>query len=171
MKLPRTLPIKRAAHVYLVRDGQLLLVAERMGDGSIFYGLPGGKAEPGESLASAALRQVRFETGLSVGELEFVSLLEGALLEGTPHECFATFARFTAQVQPDVPAEEALDPDVVGTRWVPLPEVVGLVRYGPRLSARNAIRCYGCQPATLWRAGHGLTIPSDGPAWLGPGRL
>ena len=56
--LSRTLPIKRAAHVYLVQDGQLLLVEERMDDGSIFYGLPGGKAHPGESLADAAVRQV-----------------------------------------------------------------------------------------------------------------
>ncbi|PJI51485.1 hypothetical protein CTI14_59500, partial [Methylobacterium radiotolerans] len=52
----RTLPLKRAAHVYLVRDGKLLLVEERMDDGSIFYGLPGGKAQPGETLADAAAR-------------------------------------------------------------------------------------------------------------------
>ena len=45
--LSRTLPIKRAAHVYLVRGEELLLVEERMDDGSIFYGLPGGKAHPG----------------------------------------------------------------------------------------------------------------------------
>ena len=56
--LSRTLPIKRAAHVYLVRGEELLLVEERMDDGSIFYGLPGGKAHPGESLADAAVRQV-----------------------------------------------------------------------------------------------------------------
>ena len=61
--LPRTLPIKRASHVYLVREGHLLLVQERMEDGSIFYGLPGGKAQPGESLGAAAVRQVRYETG------------------------------------------------------------------------------------------------------------
>ena len=70
MTLPRTLPIKRAAHVYLVRDGQLLLVQERMDDGSIFYGLPGGKALPGENLGDAAVRQVKVETGLTVTEVK-----------------------------------------------------------------------------------------------------
>lgn len=128
MNLARTLPIKRAAHVYLISDGKLLLVAERMDDGSIFYGLPGGKAEAGESLADAAVRQVKWETGLDLHELEFVSLLEGELLPGTHHHHYATFARFTAQFSGDL---FPTDPEVVGTKWVPFSEVLNLVRYGP----------------------------------------
>ncbi|MFD2609919.1 NUDIX hydrolase [Deinococcus taklimakanensis] len=128
MTLPRTLPIKRAAHVYLVRDGQLLLVQERMDDGSIFYGLPGGKAQPGETLGAAAVRQVRYETGLTVTDLAFVSLLEGELLAGTRNECYATFGRFTATAHGEL---DPTDPEVLGVRWVPLAEVESLVRYGP----------------------------------------
>ncbi|TSA87125.1 NUDIX hydrolase [Deinococcus detaillensis] len=126
--LSRTLPIKRAAHVYLVNDHHLLLVAERMDDGSIFYGLPGGKAHLGESLAAAAVRQVRFETGLSVTDLQFVSLLEGEMLNGTRNECYATFGRFTANFTGEL---APTDPEVVGTQWVPFDQVLSLVKFGP----------------------------------------
>ncbi|KEF34282.1 MULTISPECIES: NUDIX hydrolase [Deinococcus] len=126
--LSRTLPIKRAAHVYLVRGEELLLVEERMDDGSIFYGLPGGKALPGESLADAAVRQVAVETGLTVTDLRFVSLLEGEMLRGTRHECYANFARFTAAYHGDL---DPTDPEVVGVKWVPFAQVEALIRYGP----------------------------------------
>ncbi|MFC4425925.1 NUDIX domain-containing protein [Deinococcus navajonensis] len=124
----RTLPVKRAAHVYLVREGQLLLVEERMDDGSIFYGLPGGKALAGETLGDAAVRQVQYETGLTVTDLAFVSLLEGELLTGTRNECYATFGRFTAMAHGEI---DPSDPEVVGVKWVPFAQVEGLVRYGP----------------------------------------
>ncbi|GAA5512586.1 hypothetical protein Dcar01_01302 [Deinococcus carri] len=126
--LSRTLPIKRAAHVYLVRDQELLLVEERMDDGSIFYGLPGGKANPGESLADAAVRQVRVETGLTVTDLRFVSLLEGEMLTGTRNECYANFGRFTATFHGEL---DPTDPEVVGVKWVPFAQVESLIRYGP----------------------------------------
>ena len=126
--LSRTLPIKRAAHVYIVQDNTLLLVAERMDDGSIFYGLPGGKAGAGESLADAAVRQVRHETGLTVTDLNFVSLLEGEMLTGTKNECYANFGRFTAHFRGEI---APTDPEVVGTQWVPFDSVMSLVRYGP----------------------------------------
>ncbi|RTR30770.1 NUDIX hydrolase [Deinococcus radiophilus] len=126
--LSETLPIKRASHVYLVQGDQLLLVQEKMDDGSIFYGLPGGKARPGESLAAAAERQVRQETGLTISELNFVSLLEGEILAGTPHACFANFGRFTAQFTGEL---MPTDPEVVGVSWVPLGQVENLMRYGP----------------------------------------
>ena len=126
--LSRTLPIKRAAHVYIVQDNTMLLVAERMDDGSIFYGLPGGKAGAGESLADAAVRQVRHETGLTVTDLNFVSLLEGEMLTGTKNECYANFGRFTAHFRGEI---APTDPEVVGTQWVPFDQVMSLVRYGP----------------------------------------
>ena len=124
----RTLPIKRAAHVYLVQDGKMLLVTERMDDGAIFYGLPGGKALAGESLADAAVRQVRVETGLTVMDLRFVSLLEGEMLTGTNNECYANFARFTADFEGTI---NPTDPEVLGCEWVPFDDVLNLVRFGP----------------------------------------
>lgn len=99
-----------------------------MDDGSIFYGLPGGKANPGESLADAAVRQVKLETGLTVTDLRFVSLLEGEMLTGTRNECYANFGRFTATFQGEL---DPTDPEVVGVKWVPFAQVEALIRYGP----------------------------------------
>lgn len=126
--LSRTLPIKRAAHVYLVQNDHLLLVEERMDDGSIFYGLPGGKAQMGETLSDAAARQVEYETGLVVSDLSFVSFLEGELLTGTRNECYANFARFKASFSGEI---NPTDPEVVGAQWVPFAKVESLTRYGP----------------------------------------
>lgn len=126
--LSRTLPIKRAAHVYLVRENHLLLVEERMDDGSIFYGLPGGKALTGETFGDAAVRQVQVETGLIATDIQFVSLLEGEMLTGTRNECYAMFTRFTAHFSGEI---APTDPEVVGVKWVPFEQVEGLVRYGP----------------------------------------
>ena len=128
MNLSRALPIKRAAHVYLVQDQQLLLVTERMDDGSIFWGLPGGKAHGGESLVDAAVRQVKVETGLEATDLQFVSLLEGEILSGSRHHTYANFARFTAKCSGDL---GPTDPEVLGVQWVPFAEVLSLVRFGP----------------------------------------
>ncbi|MBB6098194.1 8-oxo-dGTP pyrophosphatase MutT (NUDIX family) [Deinobacterium chartae] len=128
MPISRVIPLKRAAHVYIVQEGQMLLVTERMDDGSIFWGLPGGKARDGETLADAAIRQVKEETGLELANLEFVSLLEGELLPGTRNHCWATFTRFSGTVSGDI---GPTDPEVLGAQWVPVGEVMNLVRYGP----------------------------------------
>lgn len=61
---------ERRVHVALglVRRGDRWLVARRAG-GRVFAGLwefPGGRIEPGESVAEAAVREVREEVGLAV---------------------------------------------------------------------------------------------------------
>jgi ADP-ribose pyrophosphatase YjhB (NUDIX family) len=49
----------------LVEDNRLLVLRQAAGDGRA-WSLPGGKAEDGETLAGALVREMREETGLDV---------------------------------------------------------------------------------------------------------
>lgn len=49
-----------------VRDGRLLVVQRGRGVATGRWSLPGGRVEPGETLAAAVIRELREETGLAV---------------------------------------------------------------------------------------------------------
>jgi len=55
-----------AVGAVVVRDGRLLLVRRGRGVGAGRWSLPGGRVEPGETLADAVRRELREETGLDV---------------------------------------------------------------------------------------------------------
>lgn len=54
---PRT-----AAKAVIIQDGRLLTIRKRQGD-HLYYVLPGGTQEPGETLAETAAREIEEETG------------------------------------------------------------------------------------------------------------
>lgn len=98
-------PVPRlAASAVLVRDGRVLLVRRVGGPAAGLWSLPGGHVEPGETAETAALREVREETGLAanlVGRLGehrltirdaagtachyAITVLYGRLGDGEPH--------------------------------------------------------------------------------------
>jgi 8-oxo-dGTP diphosphatase len=70
MKIPRNLneidwaawqPRERATLLFVVRDGQLLLILKKRGLGAGKINGPGGRIEPGETPQLAAVREVREE--------------------------------------------------------------------------------------------------------------
>jgi 8-oxo-dGTP diphosphatase len=68
-----------AAFAIVEDDGRLLLVSEhrRFGDETkLCWDIPGGGAEPGESLEEALVREVREETGLVVELLDLAFMIE-----------------------------------------------------------------------------------------------
>lgn len=62
--MPGKPPPEVAVGAVVVRDGRLLLVRRGRGVAAGAWSLPGGRVEPGETLAEAVRRELREETGL-----------------------------------------------------------------------------------------------------------
>lgn len=65
-----------AASVAVFRDGRVLIAARARPPMALLYSLPGGLVEPGETLAEAALRELREEVGVEAELLGFVDHVE-----------------------------------------------------------------------------------------------
>jgi ADP-ribose pyrophosphatase YjhB (NUDIX family) len=120
--LPRTgvgVVILRArgseTEVLLVRRGQ----APRKGEWSI----PGGRQEFGETVRETAVREVREETGLTVGDLTLIDVIDGFTRDDTGRIiAHWTLVDFCADwVSGDAQAGD----DALDVRWVPLSELHG----------------------------------------------
>ena len=74
-----TLPEINAAFALIEDDGRILLVSETRrlnGEPRLCWDIPGGGAEPGESLQESLVREVREETGLTVEPLDLAFMIE-----------------------------------------------------------------------------------------------
>lgn len=113
--MPRIVPTL-AASAAVFRDGRLLLAARGKEPMRGVFTLPGGHVEAGETLAEAARREVREETGLDVRILGFVDhnevILRGEDGEVTRHFVICAFA---AQWQG---GEASLSEEALECRWV-----------------------------------------------------
>lgn len=69
----RPLLLPGSAVIIINEEGKLLLQHRRDGQ----WGLPGGLMELGESLEDTARREVKEETGLTLGELELLDVFSG----------------------------------------------------------------------------------------------
>ena len=62
-------PVDCATLVFVIRNGQILLIRKKRGLGAGKISGPGGRLEPGESFAACAVREVREELGVEVSEI------------------------------------------------------------------------------------------------------
>ncbi|GGD25807.1 NUDIX hydrolase [Pontibacillus salipaludis] len=69
----RPLLLPGSAVIIINEEGKLLLQHRRDGE----WGLPGGLMELGESLEDTARREVKEETGLTLGDLELLDVFSG----------------------------------------------------------------------------------------------
>jgi 8-oxo-dGTP diphosphatase len=98
----------------VVRDGsgRILVVRRARPPSEGLWSIPGGRVEPGETLAEAARREVREETGLDVDVQEILGHVD------IPHgDIVYDVADFAATVSGNVPPLAAGD-DARDARWV-----------------------------------------------------
>ncbi len=96
----------------VVRDGRLLLVEESIG-GRAVLNQPAGHLEPGESLATAAVREVLEETGWQVELTAFIGCYQWTAADGTAFLRFA-FAGDPVAHDPALP----LDTGILRALWL-----------------------------------------------------
>ena len=113
-----------AASVAVFREGRVLVAARGRGPMLARYSLPGGLVEAGETLAEAALRELREEVGVEAEILGFVDHVEVVERddEGAVKHHFVIAAHAARWVAGEgQPGAEALD-----VRWVREDEVATL---------------------------------------------
>ncbi|HTE56063.1 MAG TPA: NUDIX hydrolase [Kofleriaceae bacterium] len=69
-------PVVAAAGVAFDQDGRVLLVRRGRPPNQQVWSVPGGRIEPGEPAADAAVREVAEETGLAVRAVELVTAVD-----------------------------------------------------------------------------------------------
>ncbi len=109
----------------VLRDGRLLVVEERV-SGQLVLNQPAGHLEPDESLAEAALRETREETGWDVRLTAFVGAYQwkAPSLNGNPGRHYLRFA-FAAEPVAHDPARR-LDEGIVRAFWVTPSDLFGM---------------------------------------------
>lgn len=102
----------------VVRDGRLLCVEERV-NGALVLNQPAGHLEPDESLADAALRETREETGWQVRLTAFIGAYQW---KAPPREATADgrhYLRFAFAAEPVAhDPSQPLDEGIVRALWL-----------------------------------------------------
>lgn len=108
------------------RDGEGRLLAVRK-DGTTSFMLPGGKLEPGESAAEAAVREVREELGvrLRVEDLTLLGEFEADAANEPGHRVRSTVFTWAGEVTPDAAAE------IAELRWASPAEITAGADFAP----------------------------------------
>ncbi len=148
------LPTWYFALVVVRRGHRFLLTQERKYDST--WSIPGGRVEPGESLADAAVREVFEETGVPIR-------LDGILrVEHTPGGGVARDTRvrvlFTGTPIDDTPPKAMADDESLGAAYLTLDEIRALPLRGAELRALLESVAGGRQVFPLDLLGHELSV-------------
>ncbi len=113
-----------AASVAVLRDDRVLVAARGRGPMAGRYSLPGGLVEPGETIAEAALRELREEVGIDAEMIGFVDHVE--IIERDDEHKVRHHFVVCAHVARWIAGEPQPGPEALEVRWVGKDEVAGL---------------------------------------------
>lgn len=108
-------PQERATLCFVVRAGQILLIRKKRGLGAGKMNGPGGRLEPGETAAQAAIRETEEELGITPLDLSFRGELYFQFADGYSLQCSV----FTAKDH----AGEPIETDEAIPHWTPLDRI------------------------------------------------
>ncbi len=126
MSSDRTYPARPilAASVAVFRDGRALVAARAKPPLRGLFSLPGGLVEPGETLAEAALRELREEVGVEAAMVGFVDHVE--VIERDADERVRLHFVICAHAARWVSGEPTTGDEALEVRWVTPDEIPGL---------------------------------------------
>jgi phosphatase NudJ len=113
----------------VVRRGHRFLLTQERKYGST-WSIPGGRVEPGETLVTAAIREVHEETGVPIR-------IDGILrVEHSPNEANVRMrVLFTGTPLDDTAPKTTADDESLGAAWLTLEEIRGKRLRGAELGA------------------------------------
>lgn len=120
-----------AASVAVLREGRVLLATRTRPPMNALYTLPGGLVEPGETLAEAALRELREEVGVEARMIGFVEHVEVLERDEAGRVC-AHFV-ICAHVAEWISGEGSTGPEAGAVVWAS-PDAVARLPTTPRLA-------------------------------------
>lgn len=106
------IPQERATLLFVIRDGQILLIRKKRGLGAGKINAPGGRLEHGETALEAAVRETREELGVEAVDAELRGELHFQFVDGYSLHC-------SVFVSPDCHGE-AVETDEAVPHWTPL---------------------------------------------------
>jgi 8-oxo-dGTP diphosphatase len=111
----RWTPHDRATLLFVVRDGEVLLIRKKRGLGAGKINAPGGRLEPGETPLKGAIREVREEVGVVPVGVRFHGELSFQFTDGYGLHCYVFRA--------DGCHGQAVATDEADPLWTPLDRI------------------------------------------------
>lgn len=112
------------AQVVLLRNDQILLARHKRGE-YVYWVLPGGAVEPGETPEQAAVRETREETGLQIRVerllyIELPSEGAGIPIRSPRYTYLAAITGGALEYREDCPGDDSIKGHLAGAEWKPM---------------------------------------------------